>query len=294
MNIMGLVFSILLILSFGYYTCFDKQISSFKLKNTYVSYAQVNRKILNSFQSNLYNKFEGKSTRVQKQEKKTQPPTPPKKKKVLNSECSKINLWPLIQEGREKHPLLYEKTAHLIRTFYPHLLGKETKLEYKFLDALLLEAKKAAKGAKDVALEKLSLPNMQMIHYKMLKGTKKWDLKTQQGYPPLSDYVKAYPTSEKICIFHANRDMLTILFNEKIADKLYEETHKKEGPPPTRELIKRLSFEAHYISVNDDLLNLLDFGRHKNTDGKKTFIADDGKGDVFLRKNIYTKTTQKT
>jgi hypothetical protein len=57
MNVLGLVFSILLILSYGFYACWDKHTAASRLRNTYVAYQQVNRKILNSFESSVYENF---------------------------------------------------------------------------------------------------------------------------------------------------------------------------------------------------------------------------------------------
>lgn len=120
----------------------------------------------------------------------------------------------------------------------------------------------------------------------MLKGTKHWDLKQKIGYPPLLDYFKAIPSEEKICLFHAHPDMLSVLFNPRIAEKLYVEIHRKEGPPPTRELIERLSFETHSIGTDPDLLALLEYGRPHHIENKKAFVSE---GDLSLRKNLYMK-----
>ena len=59
---LGLVFSIILILSFGTYACFEKQMTSSRLRSTYISHQRANRKILNSYQSKIYESCRGQTT----------------------------------------------------------------------------------------------------------------------------------------------------------------------------------------------------------------------------------------
>lgn len=299
MNILGLVFSILLILSYGYYACWDKQGTSSKLRNTYTAHEQVSRKILNSFESQVYAAL-GRAPSTPKKEKASKVETEPEEleeptEKIpgLNRECARINLWPLIQEGREKNDVLYELAAKLIRTFYGSLEREEKQFEYYFLDVLIDSAKAASQNQDPFSLEKVSLldPNLQRTYYKMLKGTKHWDLRNGIGYPPLLDYVKAAPSTEKICVFHAHPDLITVLFNEKIARKLYAEIHRKDPSALTKELIEKVSAEMHQFSVDTDLLNLLQLGHPDHKEHKKVFTAEDTKSDVALRKNIYLEKT---
>jgi hypothetical protein len=295
MNILGLVFSILLILAYGYYACWDKQGASSKLRNTYTAHEQVSRKILNSFESQVYaslgrapsNPKKEKPTKVETEPEELEEPT--EKSPNLNRECACINLWPLIQEGREKNPILYELAAKLIRTFYGSLSTQEKRFEYYFLDVLIESAKKACQNEELFSLEKVNLtdPDLQRTYYKMLKGTKRWDLRNGIGYPPLLDYVKAAPSGEKICVFHAHPDLITVLFNEKIAWKLYSEIHRKDPAVLTKDLIEKVSAETHHFSVDIDLLNLLQLGRPDHKEHKKVFLAEDTKSDVALRKNLF-------
>jgi hypothetical protein len=294
MNVLGLVFSILLILSYGFYACWDKQTATSRLRNTYTSYQQVNRKILNSFESQVYKGLgEVRSApKVEEHEEVYQPEdTPPvsDKEPGINRICSKINIWPLIQEGRENHPALYELSAKLIRTFYGSLQTGEKRFEYHFLDVLIASTKAALQEDRPFSLEKVALtkPDLQRIYYKMLRGTKHWDLIEGLGYPPLQDYLKAEASDDKICISHANPDLLTVLFNSKIAWKLYAEIHQKSAPALTLELIEKVCAEMHQISVDKDLMLLLELGYPEHKEHKKAFIADDGKGNVSIRKNLY-------
>lgn len=289
MNILGLVFSILLILSYGYYAVLDKHAAGIKLRNTYLSHYEANRKVLNQFESQFYNHSlhpkKNLPVKEKTEEEKFAGEEINEKEPKFNRECARINLWPLIHEGREAHPLLYELAAKLIRTFYGPLNPEEKRFEYRFLNLLLASAKKSEQDA--FSLEKVVLPDpeMQRIYYKMLKGTKKWDLREEIGYPPFTEYVKAEPADEKICIFHAHPDLLTVVFNPKIAWKLHGELHKEGGPVLTRELIERIASETHTFSIDNALFELLELKDYlKHQDQKTTFVAD--VGGVLLRKKL--------
>ncbi|HSX27120.1 MAG TPA: hypothetical protein VLE89_08975 [Chlamydiales bacterium] len=285
MNVLGLIFSLLLILSYAFFACWEKQIGAHRLQRTYLGHQKVNRKILNHYESELYNKLGGKrksSVSTLSNKKKT-----PQKKEgpKLNQECARLNLWPLIQEGREAHPLLYELTAKLLATFYKPLFEKKTRFEYYFLDQLLLLAKLQKESP--FVLEKISFPDsLQPLYYKMLKGTKEWDLMAGVGYPSLLDYIKVDPVNEKLCLFHAHPDMLTVLFGSKAALKLHAEIHKKPHPPVTQEWIEHLCSEAHLVSLDPDLYALLKFGHLNHKLTKLTFIEKDPRTHISLRKKV--------
>lgn len=294
MNVMGLVFSILLIISYGFYACWDKHMASSRLRNTYAAHQQVSRKILNSYESKVYAGLGGKGRAVRKERpikeevESDEPETEEQKTPEPNRICSRINLWPLINEGRSAHPSLYDVAVKLLETFYSSLSPNKKHFETQFLDLLLASAKESLQQEGPFSLEKVSFsdPEFQRIYYKMLKGTKQWDLRNGIGYPPLLEYVQAEPSTDKICLLHAHPDLLTILFNEKIAWRLHSEIHRKGGPPPTAQLIERISVESHQISIDPDLLALLDLTRSDHKGKKKTFIAEDRQGDVLIRKNI--------
>lgn len=301
MNVLGLVFSILLILSCGFYAIQDKQTAVARLHNTYISSQQAHRKLLNQFESKFYQNARKMIPNAPNEkdedlveEEEEEPKTPNKKKApkaekapACNRECARLNLWPLIQEGREKHPLLYNLMLNLIQTFYGQFNKEEKGFETHFLNALLASAKAAAQEQEVFALEKVALsnPGLQKIYYKMLKGTKHWDLKEKMGYPPLMEYVQATPSQEKLCIVHAHPDLIMAVFNEKMGERLYEELHKKDAPPFTREMVQRVANETHKFHVDPDLLNMLDFEHYPNhKDLKPILVAEEG--NVCLRKKL--------
>ncbi len=292
-----------MILSYGHYAFLDKQTAAVRLSKTYAANQEANRDILNQYESAFYNKS-CKGVKVPKKErdpasaKKGKPEKTDEEKdgeeeeqqkiSPFNQECARINLWPLIQEGKESHPVLYELTARLIRAFYSPLFTGEKRFEYRLLDILLSSAKATLQEEGTLSFEKIPLlkSDLQRIYYKMLKGTKRWDLKENRGYPPLLDYIKADPSQDKICLFHGNLDLLVALFDRKMGEKVYAEAHKPKASPLTKELIEHLSSEMHQISIDPDLLLLLQFGKHYPKNQKQPFVAEDAKSNVYLRKNI--------
>jgi hypothetical protein len=292
MNVLGLIFSLLLILSYGFYASWNQHTALLRLRSSYHAVQKANREILNSYESEIYNALREKpkqSTSHEPSEPKHVSQLDSSEPQVINMNrhCAKLNLWPLVQEGRNAHPLLYELAAKMIRTFYLSLLPKEKRVEYRFLDAFLASAKLAPQQNSPLCLEKLLIPNYEKPFYKMLKGTKKWDLASKFGYPSLLDYLKIEPSQDKLCLFHAHPDLITVLFNSQMANKLYSEVHKKDGSLLTQELLERLVSETHSIAIDPDLLKMLEFGRPQHKDQKKIFIAEDA--DVLLRKTISIK-----
>ena len=139
MNILGLIFSLLLIFSYGYYACWDKHVATSRLRSTYYSHQRLSRNLLNAYEWKVFEDLPGnnsapnkprKSNLKSKKEAKDEDEDEKEKSLKFNRECARINLWPLIHEGRESHPIVYELAAKLIRTFYTSLNPGKKGFEY--------------------------------------------------------------------------------------------------------------------------------------------------------------------
>lgn len=283
MNVLGLVFSLLLILSYTFFSIADKHTTSTRVRNVCHGTHKANRDILNQYQSltykNLSNKPKVKDepAAAKTGDNKPKPPKP-------NQECAKFNLSPLIQEGRKTHPQLYELTAKMLRTLYgQNLFEGKKRAEYNFLDALIT----SAQGKDAVRIEKLVLPTpeYQRIYYKMLKGTKKYNLAAHEGIAPLPDFLKIEPSKVKICICHAHPDVLAALFSVQVANILYPQIHQKSQPAVTKEMVENACMVGRYTISDPMMFELFELGRHIHPESKKTLLAEDK--DVTLRKNVY-------
>jgi hypothetical protein len=289
MNFLTFVFSILLVLSFGTYAAIEKMAGDRRIRSTYLGHLKANRKILSKCESETYRHFrsveKGAEEKTKKQSSpKPTPPTVPR----INPECARLNLWPLVQEGRESHPFLYESTAKLLRLFYGSaLFENKPRAEYAFLDQFLKKAKEHP-----TSLEKISLGTFQPLYYKMLKGTKEWNLEANLGYPSFLDAVSLEESPSKVCICHAHPDQLAVFFGPKAAAKLFAELHQKNPPPASKDLIERICSESHAMPPDPSLYLLLELGRPAHSKhSKRTLIEEDSDTHVSLRKNVYLQSS---
>lgn len=288
MNALGFVFSILMILSFGFAVCLEKQVSAQRLRTSYLGHCHANRKILLQCETEFYNSLPHKSppkkTITLNQTKEIQKKAPPQIK--INPQCACLNLFPLIEKDREKEPLLYETAAKLLKTFYgdPLFEGKPH-AEFHFLNAFLSALRAAFEKKSSFKLEKIKFkdPSHQRLYYKMLKGTKD----AKKGYPSLLEYIKIESQTSKICLFHAHLNIITVLFGSKASLKIYNTIHHPQPPNITKEIIERLCSEAHTLIYNTEIFNLVDLGkpRHKK-DPKKTVQGEDTETHISLKKTV--------
>jgi len=288
MNILGFVFSILLILSFGFSICLEKQMGAQRLRSSYLGHCHANRKILLQCENEFYNGLKSK-------------PAPPKKRDPLlekiakkpaviptktNPKCARLNLLPLIQEEMKKDSLLYETTAKLLKLFYGKWLFEDKPhAEIRFLNAFLQASKMHSQTPSTFCFEKVQFknPSDQMIFYKMLKGTKN----PAKGYPSLLEYIQLTSKPSKICLPHADPSMISVLFSPKASLKIYQAIHTSEKSQITQMEIERICSEVHTLIYNTDIFDFIDLKkpRHKK-DLKQTLIGEDEDTHTSLKKTV--------
>ncbi len=292
MNLLSLVMGLLLIFACTFTLSLRKEAMSKGVEKTYQAHTKASRKILNSYESICYERMREEKKEPQK-EKNTNAHHEPHAE-PLNLDCARLNLWPLLQDGKEKHLILYETTAQLLRTFYgKSFFPGELRWEYRLLDVILASAQMAAldPGLTHIPLEKLSLKesnvkqlySLQMVYYRMLKGTKKQT--REQGYPSLLEYFVAEKKETHLCLQHASIEMLRALFSERIAPILYRELKEKEIPL-LPERIREICTQNGLISLSDDFIQLLDLhsSRHQPS-GQKTLVKE--AEDVCLKQRVF-------
>ena len=291
MNFLTLIFSLLLIFSFGTFIALEKQMGDRRLKASYLGHMAASRKLLSKCESRAYKAFPSISTPEEKS-KKTQDTKEAKTPKI-NPECSRLNLFSLIQKGRMAEPFLYDTALQFLDTFYGKTLF-ENNIQTKviFLNAFLKKAKEEMEKP-FFCLEKLSLnPSLQLHYYKMLKGTKNRSLEEAIGYPSFLDMFKVEESPSKICLHHAHPDQLSALFGKAVGKNLYEKIHKEKNIKITKEFLERICAEKHIIFLNPNLFDLLEMGKpfHKLLK-KTTLVTEDETSKISLRKNIYHSRT---
>lgn len=290
MNFLTFVFSLLLIFSFGTFVTLEKQVGNRRLRSTCLGHVAANRKILSQCERETYQTFrslpkpaEKISEASEKQQKK------PIEAPPINPECSRINLKPLLHEGRKEHPYLYETALRILKTFYSRsLFADKPQTVELFFNAFLKKIEESI-GKEPFCLEKLAIePPFQMQYYKMRKGTKEWDAEQKLGYPSLLDIFKIDESPSKICLAHAHPGLLAALFNDRAAQKLFQLMHQENPVAITKEVIENTCSESHIPILDPAIFDLIELKRstHRKR-GKTTLVAEDRETHISLRKNIY-------
>lgn len=299
MNALGFVFCILIILSFGAALSLEKQISVHRLRSSYLGSLAANRAILDQTTSDFYDSLKKapaseakeKAEKRKEEEEKKDPPPPP----LINPQCAKINLYPLIERDQREEPYLYETVAKLLKVFYGQaLFDNKVRAEYKFLDAFLKEVRHLMGNREFSVLEKVSFkdPHFQILYYQMLKGTKKNDLSKGVGYPSLLDYIKIEPAASKICLFHAHPNLLSVFFTAKGAKKIYAAIHTSKAPAVTQETIVGICQEVHAPLLDAHVFDLFELSERRHPRGlKATVIGEDPDKHILLRKVVSVHTS---
>jgi hypothetical protein len=280
MNILPFVFAVLFVLSYGIGSSFQTQIAFYRNQKASLKSLKAEQNFLRYSEEKQFKNLPGLEVKVDKKAASTPStrvtdpkdvPLPP-----INFDCARLNLFPLINEGKEAHLELYETAAKLLRIFYQtEVFGSKKRFEYQLLDQLLAAAKKAIEDKKVLPLETLPLKDssLQPIYYTLLKGTKK-------HFPPLLEYFKVERDPSKICLFHAHPKMMTVFFGEKTAYKLYQELHKTKKASMELEAILQWGNQPQLAFVDGKVWELIDFHRPKHeASSPKIPLPEEGEND---------------
>lgn len=257
MNILPLIFVFLTILSLTSYSFINQRSATTTEKRSYVGYMNAERLSRNSLESKKFQKIgsAGKSS----QEKSLDPKAVYVSPRIKNppSEASRLSISLLFTPKPPQ--LLYETSAKLIRILYQDkTFFKEAKindLEYRILDLMI---EKAGKEEPDSFTELFPQdPFFQEIFYKMLKGTNRYQLDKNQGYPPLEDYLTLDRNNRKspVLFAYASLPLLQSLFNEKFALAIIEAEEKKWEQDQKHHTITESEFSDLFLKkANQGLL----------------------------------------
>ncbi|NGX55929.1 MAG: hypothetical protein K1060chlam5_00163 [Candidatus Anoxychlamydiales bacterium] len=289
MNILPLIISLILIFSFFTNVLFVKNKNSTLISISYSGYMKAKRDAMNNYQKELYNLVDGKTKKninvnnnrilSNSENNKTRIPSP------LNA---KINITSLFIDNNQD---LYNLLKNLIKNLYQDQNFYKKNLEVYLLNNLIDEAKLFLKDEKnsiiDLSLAKLKLKdeNLQNIFYKILKGTKFYDSKNNIGFPSILDYIEIRSHKNvNVPIIDASFEVLSIIFNEKIANDILE----KQKVYPVKNLYKedvinlasRSGFKA-----KDSHLRYLDFS-NSNFNPNKIIVGIDINSGIKVQKKL--------
>jgi hypothetical protein len=289
MNILPFVLAILIVLSYGASVSFQSRMASRRNQKAHVGMRSAEMQILRQSEWELYDHLPGEPVKVEKM--KHDAPPKEEKKEVINPSCAKLNLFPLIDQGKMALPALYETAAKMLRLFYRNTLFENQALEYRLLDAILAAGKRSLNESLSLPIETLDLKNgdLQALYYTALKGTKKCQL-SEKGYPSLLDYLKIDRMVAPICLFDAHPHILTLFFGPKTASIVHREIHSGQKQSLELETILQLSSDPDLAFVNPDVWKLIDF--HRPTHGSSsrlTMIGEDAETGICVRRDFQVK-----
>lgn len=289
MNILVTISTILLILALSTQSILSKRIDVEKIQISHSGNMQAQRKAYNLCEKNLYKSKKGKKSESYKKSNTTIDSKTKKtihvKDKVEIHGCSQLNIYPLfLEENKNTYELLARLIKHVYKDTSTFKNTNEKNLEYKLIDQIILAGKNLIKNKQEVELPKLKLQNekYQQLYYRMLKGTKFYDPNKNIGIPSLLDVITINSsTSNRICLQHASYDMLSSLFNKKIAEKIIKS--RLENNKITKEDFNKI-LEQENIATQRDFnpLEFISF-THKR-DSYVTVLGIDEKTQITIRK----------
>lgn len=281
MNILGFVSAILIIFSIISSYMLKQHVDDSEISKSMKGYYLADMKSKNEYEEFLFDSQ--KEVKPPKNETKDQS-TPPKdtlvsyikpsensgqpqssekkekKEKIKTPKiyaCSSLNIFPLIKNDKAQEKDLYDIFVRLIKTLYPKELVKD-KMENTIADAVISSCKKKYAAKEELLLEKIDLknPDLQLLWYKMLKGTKGYDFEKKLGLPSILSFIYLDESSKetKICIPTSSKEMLTALFDKKTADKIWEKRNR-EKIKITKEDLEKILKENPLYTENVNLWN---------------------------------------
>lgn len=229
MNALSLVAILLIILSIATNTLLNRCVLSSKLEKSYMERMELDRKKQNKKEYNHYYKKKGKNNSRSKKEKT----------KIENLK-EKLNFYSLFKNGKEKSPELYNLFNRLLLTFYKNSFSSQKEAE-AFTNRLL----QAANKKEELYLEKIDLKDdsLQLLFYRMLKGTKYYSLENNAGILPLSNFVCLSQKASKLNFFKTPKEILILLFNEKIANELFLKKNNIKTKEDLESILDRNHFQ---------------------------------------------------
>ena len=271
MNILGYISAILIIFSIISSYMFKQHMDTSEMNKSMKGYYLADIQSKNEFEDFMYDAQNKKKKSPKDQTSKNSPISndTQKQNEYISDEeqqqqqikdkkprkiyaCSCINILPLIKNNKIEEKQTYDLLIKLITILYKNELTKD-KIEYKLVDQLLIACNKKIEKKESLCLEKIDLkdPSLQPLWYKMLKGTKYYDFEKDIGLPSILEFISIDENEKhnKICIPTASKEILIALFDEKIADKIWDKK-EKDKIKITKEELENILKDTH-TSINN-------------------------------------------
>ena len=294
MNILPVIFAFLILFSIGSYAWMKDASSSFQEKEHFLAKTNISLTLFTesqkAFHGNISQKQEPKKSQVNESDKETlfQHKTSKKKEPFESrrldfypSEHAKLNIKDL--RSKEKpDPRLVKIFYDLIDLLYGKtVLCNSGKSSSKPIADFLLELLQKAKGIN--AIEKLSdfaPEDKKQLIYSLLKGTQSYTMETNQGYPPLGDFVRITPRQLAIYPSHAHIYLLKVLYSEEVIKQVIEQEKKLFEQNGKYTCIQKSDFNSIIQNENFDIFTYDDLVRFISTPDPK---IEQPKADAIVK-----------
>lgn len=293
MNILFLVSSFLVILSFVCAQTFHSVVSFESEKTFFIGYMKGLRRTRNMWQQKIFSdakKFVSSPTQgtLVKKEKPLKNFDSHRKQRTP-SHYSKLNISHLFTE-QPPSTVLHQTALSLMKQLYgdkPFI--KKSGIE-NFEQQILAKMIKLGKKTPLVSSLKDLSPSeepLKLIYYRMLKGSGDYDLEKKQGYPPLSDFFSLEENERKPIYFSfASYPLLSALFGKDIAEEIVKKEEEKSLKALARRTLTKQEVEEMLIRKMGpkgnslEIVDLLSFSK-KNIKLEKLTYKDPISGVYF-------------
>lgn len=286
MNIIPFVVTLILIFAISTNTLLKKKISEDTISKSASGYMAASRKSLNNFEKYYFESIQEKPKEKSKKENEGNE-TNENKKRFINIENAKINIYPLVSDKKENQIELYNLAASLIKTLYLGNSFYKPNFEKDLLDNILASFEIQLKKDKECQLSNLTLkdPRLQKNYYKILKGTKFYDYEKKIGIPSLLDFIKYENTTSKIPMKDASFELLLSVFTHTIANEIV--LLQIENPPKnlTKQNILDLC-QKHSYRLNENFLDFFDFSTSSKNSKEKIFVGFDKSTNIKVKRKL--------
>ncbi|OGN61625.1 MAG: hypothetical protein A3F40_00160 [Chlamydiae bacterium RIFCSPHIGHO2_12_FULL_27_8] len=232
MNILGFIFTILMIFSIITNNLYLKAKNETIFSSSLNGFMKASRNLNNNFEKEIFKNLKTNNEKKEKILSKT---------RNINILNAKMNLYPLLDKKKSENAEYYNLAAKLIKELYKESDFYQEGFEFFLLDRIILNDKNTP------SLDRIDLNNskFQKIYYKMLKGSKTYNI------PSFLDYFTIKEKDFKIPIKDASFELLKCAFSTDLAYKIKNE-----------QLVNPVNFEniSTFIS-NEKYSTLFDYSK---------------------------------
>lgn len=295
MNILPFVAIFLIIITLSWNGLFSSYKITASTETFLSSYMATHRDIRNQSEKKSYlaknpPKKETNKTapkKIHKTQKNTQAKKFVSSREKLSSENAALNISCLFKgkDSKIEETLiaLIEELYH-DSPFYKEASRKSEHLAKILVSAIIENGKKIEKqpiSFQDIVLESKEL---QDVWYKMLRGCSYFNLKTKEGWPPLTKFVIIHQDKERkpICFKQAPPELLKAYFGKEPADAILQEEQKRHlSPEISHSLLDEKTLAPILTQFGiSNTKDHLQFIAHKKT--KETILSTDNKTQIAL------------